>query len=61
MWPHLISESKKGGVDVIETYVFWNGHEPVRGQVQFLACCFRIKNALLCWSFNKWLIFSVQL
>ncbi|KAL2506415.1 Beta-galactosidase 9 [Abeliophyllum distichum] len=35
MWPDLISKSKEGGVDVIETYVFWNGHEPVRGQYYF--------------------------
>ncbi|KAH6832659.1 beta galactosidase 9 [Perilla frutescens var. hirtella] len=35
MWPDLISKSKEGGVDVIETYVFWNGHEPVRGQYVF--------------------------
>ena len=34
MWPDLIAKSKEGGADVIETYVFWNGHEPVRGQVQ---------------------------
>ncbi|GAB2295688.1 Beta-galactosidase 9 [Dionaea muscipula] len=32
MWPSLISKSKEGGADVIQTYVFWNGHEPVRGQ-----------------------------
>ncbi|KAL2249385.1 UNVERIFIED_CONTAM: Beta-galactosidase 9, partial [Sesamum indicum] len=35
MWSDLISKSKEGGVDVIETYVFWNGHEPVRGQYNF--------------------------
>lgn len=34
MWPDLIAKTKEGGADVIETYVFWNGHEPVRGQVQ---------------------------
>lgn len=28
MWPGLIQTAKEGGVDVIETYVFWNGHEP---------------------------------
>lgn len=28
MWPGLIQSAKEGGVDVIETYVFWNGHEP---------------------------------
>ncbi|KAF2288905.1 hypothetical protein GH714_022673 [Hevea brasiliensis] len=35
MWPDLISKSKEGGVDVIQTYVFWNGHEPIRGQYFF--------------------------
>ncbi|KAK7262332.1 hypothetical protein RJT34_29900 [Clitoria ternatea] len=35
MWPDLIQKSKDGGVDVIETYVFWNLHEPVRGQYNF--------------------------
>ncbi|KAK1366901.1 Beta-galactosidase [Heracleum sosnowskyi] len=28
MWPDLIAKAKAGGVDVIQTYVFWNGHEP---------------------------------
>lgn len=27
MWPGLVQAAKEGGVDVIETYVFWNGHE----------------------------------
>lgn len=35
MWPDLIAKSKEGGADVIQTYVFWNGHEPVRGQYNF--------------------------
>ncbi|OIW19190.1 hypothetical protein TanjilG_04933 [Lupinus angustifolius] len=35
MWPDLIAKSKEGGADVIETYVFWNGHEPLRGQYNF--------------------------
>jgi beta-galactosidase GanA len=33
MWPDLIQKAKNGGVDVIETYVFWNGHEPEQGKV----------------------------
>lgn len=33
VWPEIIRKSKEGGLDVIETYVFWNCHEPVRGQV----------------------------
>ncbi|GLT97752.1 hypothetical protein SLE2022_153010 [Rubroshorea leprosula] len=35
MWPDLIAKSKEGGADMIQTYVFWNGHEPVRGQYNF--------------------------
>ncbi|KAL8496694.1 hypothetical protein ACS0TY_020394 [Phlomoides rotata] len=35
MWPDLIQKSKDGGLDVIETYVFWDSHEPVRGQYDF--------------------------
>lgn len=33
MWPDLIQKAKDGGLDVIQTYVFWNGHEPTRGNV----------------------------
>jgi len=33
MWPNLIQKAKDGGLDVIQTYVFWNGHEPSPGQV----------------------------
>ncbi|XP_021887024.1 beta-galactosidase 8 [Carica papaya] len=35
MWADLIQKSKDGGLDVIETYVFWNIHEPVRNQYNF--------------------------
>ncbi|KAL8092369.1 beta-galactosidase 8 isoform X1 [Apium graveolens] len=35
MWPDLIQKSKDGGLDVIETYVFWDLHEPVRNQFNF--------------------------
>ncbi|XP_047175416.1 beta-galactosidase 8-like [Vigna umbellata] len=35
MWPDIIQKSKDGGLDVIETYVFWNLHEPVQGQYNF--------------------------
>ena len=33
MWPSLIKKTKEGGIDVIQTYVFWNLHEPKLGQV----------------------------
>jgi hypothetical protein len=33
MWPDLIEKAKDGGLDVVQTYVFWNGHEPSPGQV----------------------------
>jgi len=33
MWEDLIYKAKEGGIDVIETYVFWNVHEPSPGNV----------------------------
>lgn len=35
MWPSLIAKAKQGGIDVIQTYVFWNQHEPQQGQYDF--------------------------
>nr|CAB3473362.1 unnamed protein product [Digitaria exilis] len=35
MWPDLIQKAKDGGLDVVQTYVFWNGHEPCPGQYYF--------------------------
>ncbi|XXG74073.1 hypothetical protein AAC387_Pa07g2886 [Persea americana] len=35
MWSDLVQKSKDGGLDVIETYIFWNLHEPVRNQYDF--------------------------
>ncbi|KAI9114456.1 hypothetical protein K1719_014684 [Acacia pycnantha] len=35
MWPGLVQTAKEGGVDVIETYVFWNGHELSPGNYYF--------------------------
>ncbi|KAE8699435.1 putative RNA binding protein [Hibiscus syriacus] len=35
MWPGLIQKAKEGGLDVIQTYVFWNGHEPQPGKYYF--------------------------
>ncbi|KAJ0025346.1 hypothetical protein Pint_07369 [Pistacia integerrima] len=34
-WASLISKAKDGGLDVIQTYVFWNLHEPQPGQYDF--------------------------
>lgn len=39
MWPDLIQKAKDGGLDVIQTYVFWNGHEPSPGKV--MQCCWQ--------------------
>ncbi|XP_020572692.1 beta-galactosidase 3 isoform X2 [Phalaenopsis equestris] len=35
MWPGLVRSAKEGGADVIETYVFWNGHELSPGNYSF--------------------------
>ncbi|KAI4336839.1 hypothetical protein L6164_015319 [Bauhinia variegata] len=35
MWEDLILKAKDGGLDVIDTYVFWNVHEPSPGNYNF--------------------------
>ncbi|KAJ1417931.1 Glycoside hydrolase, family 35 [Sesbania bispinosa] len=35
MWPDIIKKAKDGGLDAIETYVFWDLHEPARHQYDF--------------------------
>ncbi|CAN0846104.1 Beta-galactosidase 14 [Linum grandiflorum] len=35
MWPDLLGKAKRGGLNVIQTYVFWNVHEPIQGQYNF--------------------------
>ena len=43
IWPDLIQKAKDGGLDVIQTYVFWNGHHPSAGKVNanyVLCSCF---------------------
>ncbi|KAL0422907.1 UNVERIFIED_CONTAM: Beta-galactosidase 13 [Sesamum latifolium] len=35
MWPDIIRRSKEGGLNLIQTYVFWNIHEPVEGKFNF--------------------------
>ncbi|TYG96446.1 hypothetical protein ES288_A11G351300v1 [Gossypium darwinii] len=35
MWPDLIRKAKEGGLDAVETYVFWNAHEPAHRQYDF--------------------------
>ncbi|KAH9757093.1 Beta-galactosidase 16 [Citrus sinensis] len=35
MWPRLIAKAKEGGLDVVQTLVFWNLHEPQPGQFDF--------------------------
>ncbi|KAL2460097.1 Beta-galactosidase 3 [Abeliophyllum distichum] len=35
MWEGLIQKAKEGGLDVIDTYVFWNLHEPSPGNYNF--------------------------
>jgi len=35
MWPQIFQHSKDAGLDAIETYVFWNGHEQTEGNFNF--------------------------
>ncbi|XP_030549547.1 beta-galactosidase 5-like isoform X1 [Rhodamnia argentea] len=35
MWEGLVQKAKEGGLDVVDTYVFWNVHEPSPGNYNF--------------------------
>ncbi|CAA7404056.1 unnamed protein product [Spirodela intermedia] len=35
MWKGLVEKAKDGGLDAVETYVFWDGHEPSPGKYNF--------------------------
>ncbi|KAF3450937.1 hypothetical protein FNV43_RR07026 [Rhamnella rubrinervis] len=35
MWPDLLQKAKDGGLDAIESYIFWDQHEPVRRRYNF--------------------------
>ncbi|KAK1633099.1 hypothetical protein QYE76_007414 [Lolium multiflorum] len=35
MWPKLLKIAKEGGLNCIETYTFWNAHEPEPGKYNF--------------------------
>ncbi|XP_009107264.1 beta-galactosidase 11 [Brassica rapa] len=35
MWPSIIKRAKQGGLNTIQTYVFWNVHEPEQGKFNF--------------------------
>ena len=35
MWPKLINLSKEAGLDMIQTYIFWNLHQPQESRNKF--------------------------
>ncbi|XP_004500729.2 beta-galactosidase 13-like [Cicer arietinum] len=35
MWPDILDKARHGGLNVIQTYVFWNAHEPEQGKFNF--------------------------
>ncbi|AES89386.1 beta-galactosidase-like protein [Medicago truncatula] len=35
MWPDILDKARRGGLNLIQTYVFWNGHEPEKDKVNF--------------------------
>lgn len=57
MWESLIKKAKDGGLDVIDTYVFWNLHEPSPGNVCIYFFVFYLL-VLECFTFFV-LIFSL--
>ncbi|XP_051147165.1 beta-galactosidase 14-like [Andrographis paniculata] len=35
MWPDILRKAREGGLNVVQTYIFWNLHEPAEGQYDF--------------------------
>ena len=33
-WEDILDKCKEGGLNVIQTYAFWNVHEPIKGKVK---------------------------
>ncbi|KAG6524020.1 hypothetical protein ZIOFF_013909 [Zingiber officinale] len=47
MWDGLLKKAKDGGLDVIQTHVFWNGHQPSPGSV--FSCSIISKEGFPVW------------
>ena len=58
MWPNLIAKAKDGGLDVIQTYVFWNLHEPTKGIVRSIYVT--NANAIVTVFFVTYLMYTFQ-
>ena len=43
MWPVILERARHGGLNVIQTYVFWNAHEPEEGKFNFEGNCDLVK------------------
>jgi hypothetical protein len=52
MWPDLIAKAKQGGLDVIQTYVFWNLHEPQPGKVRTFSYIYPLGYSGLIFSYT---------
>ncbi|XP_073027816.1 beta-galactosidase 13-like [Primulina eburnea] len=59
MWTDLILKAKEGGLNVIQTYVFWNIHEPVQGQFNFEGNYDVVKFIKLIWEHGLWVTLRV--
>jgi hypothetical protein len=58
MWEDLIRKAKHGGLDVIDTYVFWDVHEPSPHNVIIIPLFFMklLKNCIFFMLFAVFLI-----
>lgn len=55
MWPSIIDKARAGGLNTIQTYVFWNVHEPEQGKVSTLIIpSFLFADLIIC---VKWFIY----
>ncbi|XP_048492479.1 beta-galactosidase 14 [Beta vulgaris subsp. vulgaris] len=59
MWEDLLDKAKEGGLNAIQTYVFWNVHEPTKGQYNFTDSNDLVKFIKLVGEKGMWAILRV--
>ncbi|KAL2231696.1 UNVERIFIED_CONTAM: Beta-galactosidase 13 [Sesamum indicum] len=59
MWPDIIRKAKEGGLNIIQTYVFWNLHEPNQGEWNFEGNRDLVKFIKCIWEQGLWVTLRI--
>ncbi|KAK4424050.1 Beta-galactosidase 14 [Sesamum alatum] len=59
MWPGIIKKAKEGGLNIIQTYVFWNLHEPNQGEWNFEGNRDLVRFIKVIWEQGLWVTLRI--